>query len=294
MRALEPLAAALRDAHERARREAQRATDLEAAVAVLPDEAALTALAQRIDAAQGAVTAAQGAVEAARADRAAAEAAVGMLALRHGAGAAELGALGEVARAAADVQARRPQRAAQVAEGERVAQELTRALQRLTDEGRAAADAREAAVRARDALSVRAEAAQRAVALERTAADARPRDRAVQAHDAAVAARAAAQDAHDHAARLDLAAAVRGGLAPGDPCPVCGGTVGEHHPAAAGDITALRRAVEAAQGAERAAATERTRAALVVEGLERDLAALTPDPDPRTPLRCSAQTTMWR
>lgn len=59
----------------------------------------------------------------------------------------------------------------------------------------------------------------------------------------------AAQAQLERARRADLAAAVREGLAPGDPCPVCGGVVGDHeHEAMAGSAD-LRTATDALQAA---------------------------------------------
>jgi exonuclease SbcC len=70
-----------------------------------------------------------------------------------------------------------------------------------------------------------------------------------------------AEEAHQEAQLHNLAAALRRGLKPGDPCPVCGGTVGKLAPVSAEALEAAARRYEAAREAE-TAAQQAVRAAL--------------------------------
>ncbi len=77
----------------------------------------------------------------------------------------------------------------------------------------------------------------------------------VEAGKALAAEEEGAKAALEVAQRADLAAAVRAGLSPGDPCPVCGGPVGEHAPATDGGH--LAEAEEALRTATAAVAKAR-------------------------------------
>lgn len=70
-----------------------------------------------------------------------------------------------------------------------------------------------------------------------------------------------AEAALQAARRADMAASVREGLKPGDPCPVCGGVVGKLPKAAKGTSQAAERALQAARAAEKKRADGVTAAA---------------------------------
>ena len=66
-----------------------------------------------------------------------------------------------------------------------------------------------------------------------------------------------AKNAHEAARRADLAATLREGLAPGDPCPVCGSAISEHAPGAHGaELQVTADALDAATAALQAAREE--------------------------------------
>jgi exonuclease SbcC len=109
-------------------------------------------------------------------------------------------------------------------------------------------------VRALDAAGAVLERAHQATA---DAASVQPAEaaleRAAEARAKAEQQRADAVAALEAAQRADAAAHVRGGLKPGDPCPVCGGVVGKVPKAAASGLAAAEKAVAAAEDAERKA-----------------------------------------
>jgi DNA repair protein SbcC/Rad50 len=104
---------------------------------------------------------------------------------------------------------------------------------------------------------------------------------AAAAHQQAAATLEEAEAAHEEALRHDLAAALQAGLRAGDPCPVCGGKVGEIEPAAAGRVEGARARLEQARkregdasGAAEAARREEAVSAAAVAGLEEALTAV--------------------
>jgi DNA repair exonuclease SbcCD ATPase subunit len=78
-------------------------------------------------------------------------------------------------------------------------------------------------------------------------------ERAAETRAKAERQRADAVAALEAVQRADAAAHVRGGLKPGDPCPVCGGVVGKLPKAAVSGLAAADKAVTAAEDAERKA-----------------------------------------
>ncbi|MHA6784247.1 AAA family ATPase [Pseudonocardia saturnea] len=178
------------------------------------------------------------------------------------------------------------------------------AVAALADADTALAAAEAADIRARDALvaapargpleQARREHAERAaVTAERSAAVA-ARDEVAQAASTAAERVRAAAHALEHAVaqrtagqRADLAAALRPGLAVGEPCPVCAQSVAALPPAAPeGDGPDLERAVaeaaaahDAARAAEVTAAAALARADAGIERLDHVLARLRPEPD---------------
>jgi len=250
---------------------ARSATAAEAA-ALLPDAPACRDLSARLGAAAAGVAAAQDAREAAARDHEGAVAARELLRMRHGGTAADLAGLAGRADALARLAAALPaQERALVATGEHL-ESCRRALAEAEARGAARAqehtaalEARARVAAARDARRAEAEAAEALAGARRALAA------AGDAHDAAVAAREEAQRAHERAVVHDHARAVRAGLAPGDPCPVCGGTVGAEAPAqAVADLVALVRDLDGARGREREAAAIRARAAAARERAEAD------------------------
>jgi len=128
-------------------------------------------------------------------------------------------------------------------------------------------------VRTRDAAAAALERAQQAAA---DAATVQPAEAAL---ERAAVVRAKAEQHHadadaalEAAQRADAASHVRGGLKPGDPCPVCGGLVGKLPKAAASGLAAAEKAVAAAEDAERKAARAH-QAAEVALGAARQKAA---------------------
>jgi len=122
---------------------------------------------------------------------------------------------------------------------------------------RADACARQAA-RAREAADVAHTAA-----ADRASLDAAERETvdAEAAHAAARDAVAAAEDEVRTAQHADAALHLRSGLKPGDPCPVCGGTVGKLPKAEKSPAALAERALKDARAAEAAAATAASSAA---------------------------------
>ena len=247
-----------------ARREAEEA-DLQArlvaeAAAPLADAGARAALAARLAEAGAACERADAALAAAA--RAASEA----LALRdearrrHGGTAAELAGLRGDGRRLGDLERTLPAEEAEIARRRRELGETVTAL-----------EARFALVaRAERAEALAAAEAER-IAGERAAADAAGRAAAdaAGARAAALAAEAAAACV-ELASRAHLAADLRAGLDPGDPCPVCGNAVGGHPPQAEAPeldraregLAAARRTAEgASQAAARSAAAAEAGAA---------------------------------
>ena len=285
-RALRPVAERLARRRAEADEARAAAAAARAAAGALPGHALAEELLARLRTARR---------EAARADRARARAASRAAAKaaardglreRHGGGAAELATLGERAARAEELARGLPARRIAMAEreaalAERRAEldELSRALSRaLAEHERLMTRAALVSARAlrRDEAAAAAEARARAEAEARAAAG---------RCEVAAHALVAAEREHDRAHRHDLAATLRAGLAPGDPCPVCGGEVGDGRVAPAGDGDAaregLRRARTRAEETARthAAAQERARAAAAdaegaVTALARAQAAL--------------------
>ncbi len=75
----------------------------------------------------------------------------------------------------------------------------------------------------------------------------------------ALAAAQQAQALLDEARRLDAAAHVRAGLKPGDPCPVCGGVIGEDLPPVEAGLAVSAEALDDARKADAGAAQDLTR-----------------------------------
>ncbi len=272
LRELRPLAERAARLGEEAGRARDAAAATRRAAATLPAAADREALGRRLVAARGAVTAAEADRDAATRDRDTATAAREMLRMRHGGGAADLAALGELAARIRDVEADLPVRRRAADEAEAALAGRRAALEELVTQGTATAAEREAAATAIESMRS-ALAAQEAAAATRTAAGAAAtaREAAVEAHDKASERRREAQTALEAALRRDAALAVRAGLGPGDPCPVCGGAVGDHPAEETGDLVALRAAADAAAGEERSRAA--ARAAAVAEA-DRAEAAL--------------------
>lgn len=136
------------------------------------------------------------------------------------------------------------QQAADAEEGTRAMEQRVRDLDALATAATAAsADAERAAGHATHAVAD-AEAARSASAL------------AVTERDSAVASVEAARDALDEARVEDAAAAIRAGLKPGDPCPVCGEPIAKlakHRP---GNLDQAQRALDQSEQALAAARTK--------------------------------------
>jgi exonuclease SbcC len=268
-------------AAEAARREAAaqalraEAAGVREAAAGLPDAAALDGLRDRLHDLGAAVAAAGTAVASAAADHDAAHAARELLRVRHGGDAAELGTLLGAATRYASLSEAVPRLEAEAARAREdvAAREAARA--RAQEEGARLAEAHRGLLARRDRLAalVAAVAAGAAAAEGLEAADT-ALTASAGGHDAALRARDAARRALEDAVRDDGAAALRAGLAPGDPCPVCGSPVGEHLPEGAGaDIAGLRRAQDDAARAEREAGGRRAGAAARRERAADDAAA---------------------
>ncbi|MEQ9113381.1 MAG: SMC family ATPase [Miltoncostaeaceae bacterium] len=279
---LAPLAAAVRTAHAQAERAQERVGELSAAAARLPGAAALDDLGGRLRSAVTALAAAEDQRRAAEAVAGRAAADLDLARERAGGGAAELAALVAAAERDEEAAARVPAVRAEIATARG---ELERADAALT--GRPALQRRARAHaecdRARGALrAAEARASAAAAEEERSAAG------AAAARAGLDRARALLEDAR----LADRAAAVRVGLAEGDPCPVCGSTVGhlepgEPHLAEAEE--AHRRAASAADeaegvrsraaGAAAAARAARDEAAAALAVADAELAGGGGDPD---------------
>ena len=186
---------------------------------------------------------------------------------RHGGGAAELAALRERAERAARLSAELPARERALADREvALAKEAAGAAARA--EALAAAEAEHArlSVRADLAAAWRARCDDARGAAEGLAGADAAMSQAAGRLRAAEATNRQAAAARERAQLHDLAAAIRAGLAPGEPCPVCGAAVAEHADeapelaAAEKALAAARRELAEATG-EHAAAVERRRTA---------------------------------
>ncbi|HWH14582.1 MAG TPA: AAA family ATPase [Miltoncostaeaceae bacterium] len=275
VRALRPLAERADGARRRAADARERAAAAHDGAALLPDRAACDALVARLEGAEQVVAQAAAARERAVRDHEGALAARELLRLRHGATAADLSGLAVAAESLARLASAVPAQESAVAEAAAAEGAARGALAEAERAGAESAAAHATAVAARDRAAGLA-AARRAVmeaAAVLAAADAALGE-AARAHDTAMAAREDAQRAHESAVRHDHVVALRAGLAPGDACPVCGGTVGDHDAGeAAGDAVSLARALDGARGREREAAAARARAAAARERAEADHAA---------------------
>ena len=239
--ALVPAAEAAAAARREAAEAAAEARLLAESLGGLPDADARAALAGRLAETGAARERAEAAL--AGASRAAAEAVGRRDEARagHGGTAAELAALrGEAARLA-ELDADLPRQEAEIARRRRELEAVAAAL-----DARVALVARADRAEAVAAAEASRAAAEGAVAraAERAVAAAGRRTTATRLADEAAAAVESARRAH-------LAADLRASLDPGDTCPVCGATIGEH-PAAAG-APELDRARREAEGARREA-----------------------------------------
>lgn len=224
----------------------------------LPDGAEGAELLERLAAREAAVAAAREREAATDASAAAAGRALEALRERHGGDAAALAALAvraeDVQRLGAELPARRAaleRRAAALVERTAALGELQATL--------AAAERRRDALAAQlsalEGCSAAEQALAAALAAERAAAaDAREAAREATTADAALA---TAEQRARAKRRADLAAAIHADLAPGDPCPVCGGEVGAHR-VVTGDVAGAEAALASAR--ETAAVAARTQA----------------------------------
>lgn len=254
----------------------ERITAVREAASLLPDPGRVAELTRRLADAEREVDAARSdhahlvAVrDAARNDRE-------RLRNRLGGDAADVAALRETAERVLALEAGMVQRRKEVDE-ERAALDAAAARQEtLAAQGRERV-ARVTAVEGRRAALAEFVAAERAALdADRAHAEARQAlERSAARHDEASRAHREAQQALDAAHRADMAAALRSGLGPGDPCPVCGGPVhaDSHESGAHADLTACRRALDTARGAERAAGATRAADAARTERAEADQAA---------------------
>ncbi len=151
---------------------------------------------------------------------------------------------------------------AEVAEATKIVAALEPRRQAAEEAARRLTAAKEARVTTADAVAqadteVRAseEAAQALAAAEADAAQAAAR----------------AEAAFHEAQHADFARALRGGLQPGDPCPVCAQEIAQLPADAGGDVAAAKSALERARAAHREAGTAH---AAAVARLERSAAAL--------------------
>ncbi len=267
VRGLRPLAAAEAVHAAAARTARERAAAARRAADDLPGEDAARELIARLRGAREGAGAAEAARVAAAADLDVRVRARDDARARHGGGGAELAALRERAARAALLAAELPARAAVLDDADAALTTRRAALEGLRATLAEAVAAHEAAAARARALEACADAERRAAdAIAARDAAARDEAAAVAAHAEASAAAEAAQAAHEAVRRHDLAVTVMAGLAPGDPCPVCGGVVGAHPPEVAGlragdeDLGRVRAAVAQA-GAAEGAARERARAA---------------------------------
>jgi exonuclease SbcC len=123
------------------------------------------------------------------------------------------------------------------------------------------------------------DAAARLPQLEKDAADAKKAATgATKAASQARAAREAAEAALEEAGRHNLAAMLQSGLKVGDPCPVCGGVIGELADTSGSDVDEAQRALKQARDAEqttqRNATSAETKAAVAENNLTRDSESL--------------------
>lgn len=270
---LRPMADRL--ARHLAQAEASRAREAVAreAAAELPDEREATELGDRVVAAQRATTDAEAERARRSEEQARAEVAREAVRTRHGGGEAELSALRERAERARTIDGGLPRRErALAARDEALAglaareRERTRALRDAVAEDERLRTRLALVAAWRESAARQARAAQ-AVTEAQAALDAA---RKLLAEQEDTVARATA--AHERARLHDLAATIRGGLAAGDACPVCGSTYAGHADDSAELDTAesaledARRGLQIATG-EVAAAAERVRAA--GQGAER-------------------------
>lgn len=269
---------AVDDARARADAAAARAHAVTRAAALLPDEAGVEALRQRLGRAAAARDEAQRVLDAAQARAEAAVSERDEARRAHGGDAATLAALSAQARRVAEVQEELPGREAQLTrERARAESEQTglRAMQAdgvaLADRHRALAE-RMAAFDALDEARAKEDAARSALDAARAAVAS-----AAAEADASTRRRAEAQRATEEAAREHAAHAVLQGLSRGDECPVCGGTVGDHAPPAPSgtDPLRLQGLLDEARGEERRTGNARVKAATLLETAETELASRT-------------------
>ena len=252
-------------AEEEASRSRKRAA--EDAAADLPDEREATELRERIETAQRVSTAAEAELALRRADHARATKACDTLRAGHGGDAASLSGLRERAQRAGTIGAGLPARERELAGRESALsaqttreRDLSAALaDAIADDERLSAQA--ALIQAwRTSAAREAEGARGVVAAE--AALRVATQRVTDQENALVHATAA----HERARLHDLAATIRGGLAPGDECPVCGSAYAGHaddpgeSAAAEGELEKVRTRLRGATS-EAATAAERVRAA---------------------------------
>ncbi len=260
---LRPDAAAADAAAARADEADARARAVAAARDALPQEAAVEQLRARLDDASRRAAAARTAADDATHALDDARATRDALRARHGAGGAALGVLASQAQRVASESAALPVARDTLARDEARWGDEKAALDAARAAGEALAAKAAALVRRRDGLDAAAVTAARR---DEAAGDVDRAQRALADADAqmeaAVAARGAAQRAADDARRLHAAVALRGELADGDACPVCGGTVGDHPlPHAGTDVADATAALDDARGAERRATVTRATAA---------------------------------
>ncbi len=175
-----------------------------------------------------------------------------------------------------------------------LAEESLATLERQAEAAEDAARALEQRVRDLEALAGAAEAARKEAeqaqrhagrAAEQAQAARTAQETATRARDEAAAARDQAQAAFEHARTEDAAAAIRSGLKPGDPCPVCGEPLAKVAKRAPANLEKARRVLEQAEAALAAArqqaeqgaaqaASAATRAEETARGLEAAQARL--------------------
>jgi exonuclease SbcC len=264
---LRPVAARIAAAEaeeERARARGRRAGD---AADELPDDRSAAELAERVAVAAEAAEAAEAAWRQAAGRRAARVAARDAARARHGGGAAELAALRERAEGAERLATLLPERREGLSTRGRALAERRRRLEALVATlAEAVAEHGRRGERAAAVAEWRRRRAEAEAALAAREADDEALAEAGAAHARTAREARRAERAQERWRRRDMAAALRAGLAAGDACPVCGGTVADHpvpHEAPADEAPSAEepRAREREAARAQAVAAERARAA---------------------------------